>query len=224
MSAYTIRRTPTIPEFTGQWDGPIWSRSETLTLTHFHPAGSDHRPSVAARVLFDDQALYVHFKVVDRFVRSINTRPNSSVCQDSCVEFFFQPLMKPGYLNMEGNAGGTFLCSYITDHTRVPGGFAQYRLLAPEWFGKMKVYHSLPAVVEPEQPGPLTWQLEYSIPLPLIEAYAGPIGSLAGQTWMANFYKCGDKTSHPHWQSWAPIGAVLNFHKPEAFAPIRFER
>ena len=28
--------------------------------------------------------------------------------------------------------------------------------------------------------------------------------------WRANFYKCGDDTSHPHWAAWSPLKKVNN--------------
>jgi hypothetical protein len=62
----------------------------------------------------------------------------------------------------------------------------------------------------------------YRIPLALFEAYAGALGALPGTSWRANFYKCADRTSHPHWGAWNPIGEVLNFHKPETFGELRF--
>ncbi len=222
MNPLTIRKTATPPEFKGLWEGPVWSRSETFTVSNFHPRSSDHRPVTQVRALYDGTAIYVHFKVDDKYVRVTHTQPQSSVCLDSCVEFFFQPKSTPGYLNMESNAGGTSLCFYIEDHTRTPDGYAKFKPIDSAWFAKMRVYHSLPAVVDPEMPGPVVWHLEYSIPLALIEAYAGPLGPLAGQTWRANFYKCGDRTSHPHWASWAPMAETLNFHQPEYFEPITF--
>ena len=36
------------------------------------------------------------------------------------------------------------------------------------------------------------------------------------------FFKCGDKTSHPHWASWNPVDE-LNFHLPRCFSEIIFE-
>ena len=223
MPTFTVRKTSVVPEFSGLWDGPVWNRSDTLSVNQFHPASSNHRPEVAARLLYDREGIYVHFKIKDRYVRSVHTHHQESVCQDSCAEFFFQPKATPGYLNMEANAGGVFLCSYITDHQRVPGGFAKYRPIDSTWLDRIKVYHSLPAIVDPELTEPVEWHLEYCIPFTLIEAYTGPLGRIAGQVWSANFYKCGDQTSHPHWASWAPIGEELNFHKPDRFAPITFE-
>jgi hypothetical protein len=44
---------------------------------------------------------------------------------------------------------------------------------------------------------------------------------VTGQTWRANFYKCGDLTSHKHWASWQPV-KELNFHRPEDFGEIVF--
>ena len=56
----------------------------------------------------------------------------------------------------------------------------------------------------------------------LLVKYAGPLPGMQDQTWRANFYKCGDATSHPHWASWNPIGEKLSFHKPEYFGEIVF--
>jgi hypothetical protein len=222
MAPYVVHKAVITPEFTGNWNGPAWKQAETLSVASFHPAGSEHKPTVNARVLYDDTTLYVHFKVLDRFIRSLHTRHQDPVCQDSCVEFFFQPRSTPGYFNMEANCGGTLHCSFIEDHQRTPTGFAQYRLIDTSWLDRLRIYHSMPSVVEPELPGSEAWTVEYGLPLSLIETYAGPLGKITGQTWRANFFKCGDKTSHPHWASWAPIGEALNFHQPDRFAPIFF--
>lgn len=220
---YIIRKTAQPPELTGNWDGAIWKQANTLKIESFHPRGSNHKPGVRARLLYDDHNIYVHFKVKDQYIRSQITQPQGSVCWDSCVEFFFKPKPTCGYLNVEANCGGTFLCSYIENHRRTPEGFEKFRPIDLQWLSQIRCYHSLPEVVEPEITSAKEWQLEYALPFSLIEAYTGPLGAISGQTWQANFYKCGDKTSHPHWGFWAPIGEELNFHKPEKFAPIHFQ-
>jgi hypothetical protein len=52
--------------------------------------------------------------------------------------------------------------------------------------------------------------------------YTGPFSVAAGEVWRANFYKCGDETSQPHWAAWHPVEA-LNFHLPQCFGQLRFE-
>jgi hypothetical protein len=43
----------------------------------------------------------------------------------------------------------------------------------------------------------------------------------AGATLCANFYKCGDELSVPHYISWAPIEAEKpNFHRPDCFGKM----
>lgn len=219
---YTIHKATQAPKLTGQWDDAIWAQAETLAIGSFHPKSTAHRPHIQARLLYDADHIYVHFKVKDQYVRSVVTQPQGMVCTDSCVEFFFMPKPGRGYMNLEANAGGTFLCSHVEDHRRIPGGFAKFQRIAPEWFARIRCFHSLPSVVDPEITTPCEWQLEYALPLTLIEAYFGPLGSLDGQTWRANFFKCGDHTSHPHWASWAPIGEELNFHQPDKFSAIFF--
>ncbi len=220
---YTIRKTACPPEMTGTWDSKIWNQAETLKIDNFHPVASDHKPGVWARLLYDAQSLYVYFKVKDQYIRSVTTLPQGPVCRDSCVEFFFKPKSAKGYLNVEVNCGGTFLCYYIEDPARTPTGFKKFTPVDLKWLSQICCFHSLPKVVEPEITEPCEWQLEYALPFALIEAYAGPLGPIPGQTWQANFYKCGDRTSHPHWGYWAPIGEELSFHKPEKFAPIHFQ-
>ena len=41
--------------------------------------------------------------------------------------------------------------------------------------------------------------------------------------WFDTFFKCADESSHPHWASWSPLGAELNFHTPEYFQELYFE-
>jgi hypothetical protein len=40
----------------------------------------------------------------------------------------------------------------------------------------------------------------------------------------ANFYKCADQTSHPHWLTWASVDYPQpKFHLPEFFGRLVFE-
>lgn len=219
---YVVVHAPAAPELTGQWEGPAWGAVAPLPVGLFHPQSSGHRPQVQAKLAYDAAALHVIFRVADRYVRCVHTHDQDPVCTDSCVELFVEPKPGAGYFNFEINAGGTVLLYHVRDARRTPQGFADFSPVDSRWLRQLRIYHSLPAVVEPELAGPVEWTLEYSIPLALFEAHVGPLGALPGQTWRGNLFKCGDATSHPHWASWAPIGAPLNFHQPDRFAPLVF--
>lgn len=218
---YTIRHAGVLPEMNGAWDGSAWAMAELLELAHFRSEGSDHRPRTFLKLLYSESGLRGIFRVEDRYVRCTRTQYMAPVYKDSCVEVFIRPKPGSGYFNFEFNCGGALLASYITDPERVPGGFRDYIPLPPEDGRRVVIFHSMPGVVDPEVDGPVVWFIEFFIPFGLLEKYAGPIGDPAGQQWRANFYKCADETSHPHWASWQPVHS-LNFHLPECFGEIEF--
>jgi len=222
MEPYVIRRAPTPPSLRGEWESTPWNYAEAGTIAHFTPRSSSHRPRVQFRLLYDPEWIYLIFRVEDRYVRCVHTGFNDPVCRDSCTEFFVEPPLNKGYLNFEINCGGAMLCYHIEDATRTPDGFAKYSPLTPEEGALVRIYHSIPEVVEPEITEEVTWVNEVHIPIRLFEGRFGPLGDLAGQEWRGNLYKCGDETSHPHWATWAPIEGG-NFHQPRFFGPLRFE-
>jgi hypothetical protein len=219
---YILKRATTEVPGGCEWESPAWRDAGTLRVNHFHQKSSSHRPKVEARAIYDEKRIHVLFGVEDRYVRSLCTKYQGSVCRDSCVEFFVQPVAGKGYFNYEVNAGGTLHLSYVEDHRRTSRGFGKCTLLPPELGKLVDIRTTLPPRVDPEITEPLTWLARISIPFAVMEPYVGTLQPAKGDVWRANFYKCADETSHPHWASWAPIDEQLNFHLPGRFAPIEF--
>lgn len=220
---YLIRKALIRPSLKGLWNEPAWSHANVGLLTHFNTKSSDHRPKIEFKAVWQDHGLFVFFRAADCYVRCTRSDFQASVCKDSCCEFFVQPKPDKGYFNFEINCGGTMLAYYIEDHRRIEGGFARREALPLDLAKTMTIYHSMPKIVYPEITDPVEWVLEYFIPFALFEKYVGDLGPAADRAWRANFYKCADESSHPHWVSWAPLDNILNFHLPEYFQPIRFE-
>lgn len=220
---YTVYRVDSLPPVSAAWDDPAWSSAETLTVARFHPRGSDHRPRTQARLLHDGHAIAVMFHVEDRFVVARNTQYQSPTHKDSCVEFFVKPRADRGYFNFEFNAIGTLLLWYV-EKPRGPGGvFGKYTEIPKDAAASIQVHASLEGPVREERSGPTVWTISYRVPLLLIERYTGLLAPLSGQTWRANFYKCADDSTHPHWGYWADIGDRLDFHQPDRFGEIIFQ-
>ncbi len=213
MMRYTVRRISAAP-----LEDVDFSRAEEGRLGQVRPESSDHRPATMFRVLHDGTNLYVRFDVEDRYVRSVQTAYQSPVCTDSCVEFFVRPKEGKGYFNFEVNAGGTLLLYYVEDPTRTEKGLKQFTPVPEAWGRQVVIRSSLPSVVTPELTGPVAWHVCYQVPFALFESFVGEAGR-GGNVWRANFYKCGDQTSHPHWLAWSPVSA-LNFHLPQCFGEL----
>ena len=205
------------------WDGAVWGSSNIIDIAIFRDRSSDHHPKTQCKLLYNGKGIYGLFRVEDQYVRSVSTKFQDGVCGDSCVEFFVEPADGKGYLNFEFNCGGNMLVFQVIDATRGENGFADYYILTKDDVTGMQQFTTMPAVVEPEITEPTTWRRGFFIPLSVFEKTTGlQSKELSGQTWRANLYKCGDRTSHPHWASWLPL-TTTNFHLPECFGAIIFE-
>lgn len=226
--SYIINYTHSASELQGNWDSLVWRQANILEVDTFFQdmvnktMPSEHRPRTRAKVLYDDKGLYVHFRVDDKYVRSIETEYHGIVWEDATVEFFVQPQPDRGYFNFEINCGGTMLLSY-KEHPDFSGEALRKTGEVPWDLAKtVQIYHSMPKTVDPEITQSVTWYVEYFIPYALFEAYLGPLDTTYNAQWRANFYKCAENNSHPHWAMWSPIHSGLNFHQPQYFAPIKF--
>jgi hypothetical protein len=219
---YLVRKAPTKVPLLAIWKDRAWARADMAEITRFRPESSEHRPRTCFRLLHDANAIHGIFQAEDRFVRCVRTNYGSEVWKDSCVEFFARPREDSGYFNFEFGCGGAFLCCYIVDPERTKDGFKEYTRIPHEIGTRIRVKSSLPPKIDPEINAPLTWTLQFTIPVSIFEQYIGFVGPLNGQRWHGNFFKCAEDVSHPHWASWSPVDE-FNFHLPRCFGTIVFE-
>ena len=220
---YTIHRTTDLTSPDANWSRSEWQSAETLEITHFPWEDSGHRPRVEARVLYDEKTLAIIFRVEDRYVRAVAENFQDSVCTDSCVEFFVSPLPdSQAYFNFEVNCGGTMLLHRCPSAVERAAGRDTENVSDAEG-ATIQMATTLSKIVEPELTEPTVWSVEYHVPFALFAQYFGCETPTPGSQWKANFYKCGDQTSHPHWGSWALVETPRpNFHQPDFFQPLVF--
>jgi hypothetical protein len=219
---YEVKRLGELMTIDGDWDKAQWQNVQPLKLTHYMGDKPAHFPEVQAKLQYDDEAIYVIFRVKDRYVRAAAARHQDPVCKDSCVELFFTPGtdVSKGYFNLEMNCGGTMLFHYqlVPRENPVP--------IAEEDLARLEVAHNMPKRVDPEIAEPTTWTVEYRLPLDTLRKYFPdlPAKPSSGVTWRANVYKCADATSHPHWLTWSVVEFERpDFHMPNFFGTFVFE-
>ncbi len=213
------RRSPAAAPGAG-WDDAPWRMVIPQPLQCHMGRMPDHFPKTAVKIAYADGAVWVMFRVEDRFVRAVAQGHQARVCGDSCVEFFFTPGADPtaGYFNLEMNCGGTMLFHY---HSTDRHGYREIPVSDCE---RIPCAHSLPRKVDPEIRDAVTWTVEYAMPVELLRRY-GPVREPEpGAIWRGNFYKCADDTSHPHWLTWSPVDhPTPDFHRPHTFGRLVFQ-
>jgi hypothetical protein len=223
MKTYFIRKSAQpFNRISGTWDGPGWKNIGSIDVNNFLKQSSDHRPVTRVKAIHDDLSIRLLFKVNDRYVRCTRTVFQSDVWNDSCVEWFVQPGDEKGYFNFEVNCGGTLLASYREGPVKINGVRKRGAPLPADLGAMIRIHHSLPSVVDPEIAGPVEWTVELAIPVSVLERFVGPVGTLSGQRWRANFNKCADECSHPSWATWNPV-TEKDFHRPWEFGEIIFD-
>ena len=219
---YLYKVSPVSNSFSinADWNKQPWTGTEASELKNYMGDKPDHFPETQFKVRYDEKNIYVIFQVKDNYVKAIAKKTHGRVWEDSCVEFFFTPGsdVSKGYFNLETNCKGVMLLGYTKNSNGDRGAVAEKDCK------KITIANSLKRDVQTEITEPVTWSIEYAIPFSMLDKYIKVDKPSKGVRWRANFYKCGDKTSHPHWLTWAPvINPVPKFHIPEYFGWLEFQ-
>jgi len=173
------------------------------------PSEWPYAPLCSGRIARTEGSLVVDFRVSGLDLRAENKNDNGSQWEDSCVEFFVQDPDGSVYYNFEINALGKVLACAGPDRSNRKHRPAE-EMEAIARFATVKK-------LDGEKEGVQSWRVCIIIPFELI----GVDPSNLPEKLRANFYKCGDKTAHPHFVSWNPIGTPNpDFHRPEFFGEL----
>ncbi len=171
-------------------------------------------PRVNFLITYSEYAIYIKFNVTEQSVLARKHSVNDSVYQDSCVEFF----VSPGdglYHNFEFNPIGT-------THAGEQKGRGLGTVKDNQVVEKVRTYSSLGNKPFEEIKEETTWSLAVEIPFNTFTNRS--FDEIKGSSMKANFYKCGDQLTIPHFVTWNNIDTENpDFHRPECFGVINFK-
>ncbi|GAB3419752.1 carbohydrate-binding family 9-like protein [Haloparvum alkalitolerans] len=218
MRTTAVRRVSKSPPLGGDVAGTAWERADPVPIDRFRWTAPERRPSTTARVLYDDETLYLHYEVVDGHSYATATRLNGPVWEDSCVEFFAAPRPASGdaYVNLEVNCVGTFRLGYGAGRT-------DRALVDPEAAGDVRIRSSIDGPTKDPEPDDEGWWVAAALPFETLGALAGDaVAPVSGDRWRANFYRIR-KRPEPLYAAWNPVDAPEpDFHRPAEFGELRF--
>ena len=218
MQTYVTQFTPGPAPLCGNGADGTWARANVLTIDNYPWHVGGEKQSTRARVLYDDDAIYLQFQCDDEHVSAQVVDLNGRVCDDSCVEFFanVDPDGGSSYLNLEINCCGTMLMGF--GHGR-----NDRTLISPDLAGHIEIVTSVPAETKEESPDDTGWWVAAAVPFNRISEFAGQeVRPQSGAVWRTNFYRCGGRTDPQH-ACWNPIDwPTPDYHRPEFFGELRF--
>jgi hypothetical protein len=190
------------------------SLKERLRIDTLNWKEYGYKPDVTLAIAYSDREIFLKYYVTEDYIKAEKINSNDMVCEDSCVEFFVSPEDDGIYYNMEFNAIGTCLLGTGTgreNSTRanptIISGIRRLASAGKKPFGEKK--------------GRYSWTLTLAVPLDVF--FHHDIKELKGRTFRANFYKCGDMLSVPHYVTWNPVGTENpDYHQPNYFGLIKF--
>ncbi|MCJ7448955.1 MAG: carbohydrate-binding family 9-like protein [Bacteroidales bacterium] len=173
-----------------------------------------YKPDVSFSMAYSDKELLLKYYVAEEYFKAEKTETNQMVCEDSCVEFFVSPEDDGIYYNMEFNGIGT--CLMGTGTARKNSTRSD-----PEIIAGIRRLTSAGKKSFKEKKGRFNWTITIAIPFKAF--FHHEVRQLKGKTFRANFYKCGDMLSVPHFVTWNPVGTPKpDYHRPEYFGLLKF--
>ncbi len=190
-----------------------WESVDILNWKESYP----YAPKVRVRIAHTGDALLLEFDVEEDCVAAACGEDNGEVWKDSCVEFFSMPGDDDElYYNLECNCIGK---------VRLGCGSVRHgRTLAPkEVMASILRYSTLGDKPFEEEKGSREWKVMLWIPVKAF--WKSSLKDFSGETVRANFYKCGDNLSKPHYLTWSEIESPNpDFHRPDWFGSLFMDK
>ena len=192
----------------GHLDEPAWAATPLIDQFSFPWWTAGDKDRTEARLLWDEDYLYVGFTAFDPHISALLTTRDSAVSRDDCVEVFIAPDTSDvqNYFNFEFNALGTIL-------DRSP---AMKR--SSDWNAAgVQVAVAIVGSLNNEADTDSLWTTEIAIPFAAFAGYARNLPPRPGDIWRLNLYRTGGKINLQY-ITWSDTQT----NKPQFHAPTRF--
>ena len=216
LPRYDIFRTPGPIEIDGKLDEAAWKQAPPVGDFHFNWWTAGSKEPTIAKMLWDDENLYVGFYCHDKNISGEVVKRHGPVSLDDSAEAFISPNPEKirNYYGFEINVLGTMLNFLRADWYKGPFNWE------PTGVRYRTSFHGQP--VKQDSPDDDHWILELAIPFRNFEKDAANTPPKDGDTWRLNLNRAGGKTN-AQYSTWSPVSTEKpNFHVPESFGWVRF--
>ncbi len=220
VPTYTCRRAPGPIQIDGNLNEASWKRATEIRLLDNSGSGSPMRPATTAKLLWNDECLYVGFVAKDSDIRATMRGRDEHLWTEEVVEIFIG--QSHFYLEIEVNPLNALFDGRID--IRGQTGRPKFDVDAIVKVN-YDIKHSVAVqgTVENQEDKDSRWTVEMAIPHSALEGIQ-PVPPKEGDTWRMNLYRIdrsreGEKVNVSA-GAWSPTAGW--FHDPERFGKIVF--
>ena len=211
LPVYEVLRSATSIRVDGRLTESFWAKVSGVSLVN-NLDGSPGTYQTEAKILYDDNFLYVAFRSADSNIWATYKQRDRHLCDEEVVEVFVQAdPEQSNYLEFEVNPLGTMLDIYLLD-IRKPLHYQSWNSEKLKWGVHVN------GTVDGKS-GDLEWTCEIAIPMEDI-VMASHLPPRAGDRWRMNLYRMEQKPV-PALLAWSPTFKD-DFHLPDKFGEIVF--
>ncbi len=214
---YHVQKTKSAIRIDGRLDEPAWREAASVGEFKFPWWQAGRKEQTVAKLLWNDEYLYVSFRCEDAHIWGEQTKRDGPVSRDDCVEVFTapDPSQPLNYFNIEMNVRRAILDRH---HPSGPG-----KPEVPNWNAQgIKIATSVEGTLNDDSDSDRSWILEAAIPFANFKAAARHTPPEPGDVWHMNLNRLGGKTNPQHSQ-WSPgTSKRPSFHVPQDFGRVIF--
>ena len=219
LPRYTVHRADSKIQVDGQLNEPAWRNAATFGDFQFAWWKEGTKDQTIARMLWDDQFLYVAYECRDAYISAVHTERDSPVYKDDCVELFTapNPQRPQDYFNIEMNVKRGILDQH---HPNGPGTSNDSNWNAVG----IEIATTINGTLNDESDKDRGWVLEVAVPFANFADVAGRPHPRDGDVWHLNLNRLGGKTN-PQFSQWSPGRTEQPaFHAPDTFGRVTFSQ
>ena len=220
LPTYQVLRTNEGIQVDGRLDEADWQRAAPIDFVMpWSDLEKEEPQSTTARLLWDDDNLYIIYECVDPYLHSEVTEHDGAVYQEDAVEIFATPNMDvPGnYYGYEMNINGTLL-----DYIAFRGGKERTKAIHPSWQNEgVVIATTYDGTLNDHSDTDQSWILEISIPHDNFRHLGGQIPPQNGDQWRAGLNRT--KGYQGQFGLWSDTGTPqADFHRATRFGILTF--
>lgn len=222
---YVVRKSPKPIKIDGKLDEPAWKGAPSTGIFVNTLSGAPAEVKTEAKLLWDDQHLYLAFENQDTDIWSNLTKRDDKLWTQEAVEIMIDADgNKKTYVELQVAPNGTILDTYLPEYRKYEDT-ADPKRKQFDWSSKMKAKVVVEGTLNKRDDQDKSWTVEIALPLGDVNGLQKEgvkVPPAFGEVWRLNLFRMDAPEGKPQIAAGWSAPMVPDFHALEKFGEILF--